>query len=174
MQIGALARAARCSVGTIRFYEQAGLLPEPARTEGNFRRYEPMHLERLRTIRGCRALDLSLDEIRALLAQADGSARVCTGIDRAIEEHLAHVDERIVALQQLRGQLQALRARCDGEHAIDACGVWSGLPEMDPANGPPQASAPTPDAPDGVPGGGSAAPDESSRVSSASGTGTLK
>ncbi|MFN2322932.1 MAG: Cd(II)/Pb(II)-responsive transcriptional regulator [Trueperaceae bacterium] len=127
MQIGELARAARCSVATIRYYEQAGLLPEPARTDGNFRTYAPLHLERLRTIRNCRALDLSLDEIRALLAQASGSARDCAGIDRVIDDHLADVDERIEALQRLRDQLQDLRARCDGAHEVDACGVWSGL-----------------------------------------------
>jgi Cd(II)/Pb(II)-responsive transcriptional regulator len=136
MQIGTLARAGRCSVATIRYYERAGLLPEPARTEGNYRTYAPVHLERLRTIRGCRALDLSLDEIRALLAQADGAARDCAGIDRVIDDHLAHVDERILALQQLRGQLQALRARCDGEHGVGACGVWSGLSAVDAGPGP--------------------------------------
>ncbi len=136
MQIGELARAARCSVATIRYYEQAGLLPEPARTEGNFRRYEPMHVERLRTIRGCRALDLSLDEIRALLAQADGSARDCGGIDRVIDEHLAHVEERLAALQRLRDELEALRARCDGAHAVAGCGVWTGLPDVDAVDRP--------------------------------------
>jgi Cd(II)/Pb(II)-responsive transcriptional regulator len=133
MQIGALARAAGCSVATIRYYEQAGLLPEPARTGGNFRCYEEVHLERLRTIRGCRALDLSLDEIRALVAQVDGSARDCAGVDRVIGDHLAQVEERIAALRRLREQLQALRARCDGAHGLDACGVLRGLPEMDGA-----------------------------------------
>lgn len=137
MQIGALARAARCSVGTIRYYEQAGLLPEPARTEGNFRRYEPMHLDRLRIIRGCRALDLSLEEIRALIAEADGSARDCAGVDRMIDDHLAHVEERILALEQLRGQLEALRARCDGVHGVEVCGVWTGLSDPEVRTGRP-------------------------------------
>lgn len=131
MQIGALARAARCSVATIRYYEQAGLLPEPARTEGNFRSYEPTHLERLRTIRGCRALDLSLDEIRALLAQTDGSARDCAGIDRVIGDHLNHVDKQIRALEHLRGHLETLRARCRGAGAVEACGVLTGLASLD-------------------------------------------
>jgi Cd(II)/Pb(II)-responsive transcriptional regulator len=137
MQIGTLARAAGCSVATIRYYERAGLLPEPERTEGNFRVYAPMHVERLRTIRGCRALDLSLDEIRALLAQVDGSARDCAGIDRAIDEHLAHVDERIAALQRLRAQLQELRDRCDGEHGLDECAVLRGLPGVAGRTGTP-------------------------------------
>ena len=131
MQIGALARAAGCSVATVRHYEQAGLMPEPSRTEGNFRTYGPEHLDRLRTIRGCRALDLSLGEIRDLLTQADGAARDCGGIDGMIEDQLARVEGRIVALQHLRGQLQVLRDRCDGAHAIAACGVWSGLSGLD-------------------------------------------
>ena len=65
------------------------------------------------------------------MAQADGSVRDCAGIDRVIDDHLAHVEERIVALQQLRGQLQALRERCDGAHGIEACGVWTGLAVLD-------------------------------------------
>ena len=131
MQIGALARAAGCSVATIRYYEQVGLIPEPTRTQGNFRTYAPAHLERLRTIRGCRALDLSLDEIRDLLAQVNGSARDCAGVDRVIDDHIADVDARIDALRQLRRQLQTLRARCDGEHGIEDCGVWTGLSGAD-------------------------------------------
>jgi len=131
MQIGALARAARCSVATIRYYEKAGLLPEPARTEGNFRAYAPPHLERLLTIRGCRALDLSLDEIRALLAHVDRSARDCGGIDRVIGDHLNHVDKQIRALEQLRGHLETLQARCRGAGAVEACGVLTGLASVD-------------------------------------------
>jgi len=127
MQIGELARAARCSVATIRYYEQAGLLPTPARTAGNFRRYEATHGERLRTIRGCRALGLSLDEIRELLAQVDDAALDCGVIDRVIDDHLAHVDEQIRALEHLRGHLETLRARCRGAGSIEACGVLKGL-----------------------------------------------
>lgn len=127
MQIGELARAARCSIATIRYYERVGLLPAPERTAGNFRCYARTHLERLRTIRGCRALDLSLDEIRALLAQVDEAASDCAVIDRVIEEHLNHVEERVLALEHLRGQLETLRARCRGAGDVAACGVLSGL-----------------------------------------------
>ena len=43
---------------TLRIYERKGLV-EPGRTSGNFRVYGPEHLERLRFIRNCRALDMS-------------------------------------------------------------------------------------------------------------------
>ena len=36
MKIGELALVAQCTVETVRYYEKAGLLPEPARTSGNF------------------------------------------------------------------------------------------------------------------------------------------
>eukprot|EP01030_Chromulinospumella_sphaerica_P019117 gene19117-18994_t len=74
MKIGELALVAQCTVETVRYYEKAGLLPEPARTPGNFRVYGPEHLERLRFIRNCRALDMSQEEIHTLLNLADQPA----------------------------------------------------------------------------------------------------
>lgn len=37
MKIGELAKAAHTQVETIRYYEREGLLPETARTDGNYR-----------------------------------------------------------------------------------------------------------------------------------------
>ena len=37
MKIGDLAKATDCAVETIRYYERENLLPEPARSEGNYR-----------------------------------------------------------------------------------------------------------------------------------------
>ena len=59
MKIGELARLTQCTVETVRYYEREGLLPVATRTEGNFRAYGPEHIERLRFIRNCRALDMS-------------------------------------------------------------------------------------------------------------------
>lgn len=131
MWIGELARAARCSVATIRYYEQAGLLPAPERTSGNFRRYAAAHVARLQAIRGCRALDMSLDEIRELLAHIDAADRDCSAIDRVVDDHLGHVCERIRALEELREQLAALSARCHGTGTVEECGVMAGLVALD-------------------------------------------
>lgn len=59
MKIGELALAAQCTVETVRYYEKEGLLAEPARTSANYRSYGAAHVERLRFIRNCRALDPS-------------------------------------------------------------------------------------------------------------------
>lgn len=130
MKIGELAQVAQCTVETVRYYEKEGLLPAPARTPGNFRLYGPAHLERLRFIRGCRALDMSHDEIHTLLGLADQPAEGCGAINAVFDQHIAHVDERIEELAQLKQQLRALRQRCQIERAVDACGILQGLAAM--------------------------------------------
>ncbi len=130
MKIGELAQVAQCSVETLRYYEKEGLLPAPARTSGNFRKYGPTHVERLRFIRNCRALDMSHDEIRTLLQLANQPGEDCGSINTLFDEHIAHVDERIRELAQLKKQLAGLRKRCQIEQSVDACGILQGLAAM--------------------------------------------
>jgi Cd(II)/Pb(II)-responsive transcriptional regulator len=130
MRIGELAQVAQCTVETVRYYEKAGLLPETARTAGNFRVYGPVHVERVRFIRNCRALDMSQEEIHTLLRLADRSAEGCGAINTVFDEHIAHVNERIKELCTLKRQLQALRDRCASEQGVDACGILQGLAAM--------------------------------------------
>jgi Cd(II)/Pb(II)-responsive transcriptional regulator len=140
MKIGELASAARCSPETVRFYEKAGLLPAPERSQGNYRQYGPAHLERLRFIRNCRGLDMAHEEIRALLGMVDHPARNCGAINHLLDEHIAHVQVRLRELQDLRRQLTGLRAQCQAEQAVDACGIVQGLASMETAEKPPHAT----------------------------------
>jgi len=131
MKIGELAHVAQCTVETVRYYEKEGLLPETARTQGNFRIYGPEHLERLRFIRNCRALDMSHEEIHTLLNLADQPADGCGAINAVFDQHIAHVNERIRELTHLKKQLRELRERCVSEQTIDSCGILQGLASMD-------------------------------------------
>jgi Cd(II)/Pb(II)-responsive transcriptional regulator len=131
MKIGALAKAARTTVETIRYYEQAGLFSPPERAVNNYRSYGPHHVERLRLIRNCRALDMTHEEIRAILTLADSQDGDCNPINEIFDAHIHHVDERITELQQLKTQLFRLRQRCLSarSHAED-CGILHSLTEM--------------------------------------------
>jgi Cd(II)/Pb(II)-responsive transcriptional regulator len=131
MKIGELAQVAQTTVETVRYYEKGGLLPQTARTAGNFRVYGPAHLERLRFIRNCRALDMSHEEIHSLLGLADQTAVGCGAINAVFDQHMAHVDERIRELVHLKEQLAMLRQRCQTEQAVDACGILQGLAAME-------------------------------------------
>ncbi|CDY73449.1 Transcriptional regulator, MerR family [Caballeronia glathei] len=131
MKIGELARLANCTTDTIRFYEKEGLLPEADRTDTNYRSYNASHIDRLRFIRNCRALDVTHDEVRALLEASDGAAPGCGAVNALVDEHIGHVNKRIDELLQLREQLTSLRERCAGEKPVEECGIIHGLTSME-------------------------------------------
>jgi Cd(II)/Pb(II)-responsive transcriptional regulator len=127
MKIGELARAAQTAVDTIRHYEREGLLPQPPRSEGNYRIYGPEHVERLGFVRHCRSLDMTLDEIRVLLRFKDEPQAGCYEVNALLDEHIGHVAARIQELGQLERQLRALREQCRSDLPAARCGILDGL-----------------------------------------------
>lgn len=81
MHIGELADRTGLSLRTIRHYDQVGLLPAMARTDGGFRVYTSKDVERLLVIRQMKPLGFSLEEMGDLLTiiesrgPVDGEAR---------------------------------------------------------------------------------------------------
>jgi len=126
-RIGDLARAAAVPVETIRYYERDGLIPSARRTAGNFRVYLESDRERLVFIRQCRALDMTLDEVRALLALKDTPQANCADVNALVDSHLLHVTERIRELQELKAELTTLRARCAKPRTVKNCAIVADL-----------------------------------------------
>ena len=71
MHIGELAERTGLSLRTIRHYDEVGILPATARTEGGFRVYTEQDLERLMVIRRMKPLGFTLEEMKDLLAVLD-------------------------------------------------------------------------------------------------------
>lgn len=115
MRIGELATRAGCDVQTVRFYEREGLLEEPAREASGYRRYDERQLARLNFIRHCRSLDVSLPEVRQLLAFAARPDQSCAQVNDLLDEHIALVKSRIEVLRGLERQLTVLRRTCNGD-----------------------------------------------------------
>ena len=116
-RIGEAAKRSGVSAANIRYYEKEGLLAPQGRSDNSYRFYREADLHRLRFIRLCRAMDMSLDEVRTLLALdgaclADGHVACAT-----LDEHLAHVRTRLDELRALEQELSLLRSRCDGVQA---------------------------------------------------------
>ncbi|KXS30476.1 MAG: hypothetical protein AWT59_3400, partial [Candidatus Gallionella acididurans] len=95
MRIGELGQATGVDIETIRYYEKAGLLPAPARSRNGYRAYGPAHLERLAFIRHCRALDISLADVKRLLGFVAHPNSDCGDIDRLIDAQLDRVKARL-------------------------------------------------------------------------------
>lgn len=114
--IGELATASRVTVRTLRHYDEIGLLPPGGRNGSGHRRYTDADLRRLYRIRALRMLGLSLDEISALLHDADagdnspGSLASWRGL---LSRQLASLREQAEHLRQLQAQVQDLLHRLD-------------------------------------------------------------
>lgn len=136
VKIGELAKQTGCLVETIRYYEREGLLPEPTRSDGNYRIYNNEHVEHLRFIRQCRSLDMTLDETRRLLHLRDAPEENCHEVNTLIEEHIRHVVDRIAELKALQKQLNEIRNLCQKTAAVKDCEILQSL--ASPAESPPR------------------------------------
>ena len=112
--IGKAAALSGVSTANIRFYEKEGLLAPGVRSANSYRSYSDGDIHQLRFIRLCRAMDMSLDEVRTLLNLDLAEKADCAAANAALESHIAHVGERLAELQALQQDLIDLRARCDG------------------------------------------------------------
>lgn len=126
LTIGQMAEQTGCKVQTIRYYEQIGLMPDAARTEGNQRRFGSEHLERLNFVRHCRELGFSLDAIRKLLRLSDSPRQSCEAVDRIARHQLEQVESRIARLETLRNELQRIIKQCRGGQMAD-CRIINAL-----------------------------------------------
>lgn len=110
MRIGELSRKASVTPRTVRYYESIGLLPPGEREGSGQHYYTDETVARLHKIEQLKQLGLSLDEIGEVidLYFSDPSGvRAKQKVLAMLRTHLADVDERLAALGQLRGDLQA-------------------------------------------------------------------
>ncbi len=116
MNIGAAARATGLSVKAIRFYENSGFVPAPARTDSGYRQYSDPDLRRLRFVRRqMRVLGMPLAQIRSLLRRvmsADCSA-FAAELGEVFEEQRTQIDRRISELKALRKDIDELSRHVD-------------------------------------------------------------
>ena len=110
MKIQELSKATGVPAKTIRFYEESGVLPLPARTPNGYRAYPQSDIDRLQLVAGARRLELSLDDIREILALRDQREAPCRTLLDRIQQKADEVAERIMALQHLEAELRELHA----------------------------------------------------------------
>src|SRR5579862_6178106 len=122
LPIGDLSRRTEVKVPTIRYYEQIGLLPPPARTEGKQRRYGAAEVRRLNFIRHARELGFEIEDIRQLLALSEEPQESCHQVDSIARRHLDEIDLRIGRLEALRTELQRMVGEC-GHGRVCECRI---------------------------------------------------
>lgn len=128
-RIGEIAEATGFPVTTLRYYEDEGLLPPPARSAAGQRLYGDVHVQRLELIGRAKRLGLRLEEA-AVLADAwqhEQCAVTHEQLVELLEGKLSEVREQIAELTRFADQLEAVHNRVAGNspsHA--ACGPGCG------------------------------------------------
>jgi MerR family redox-sensitive transcriptional activator SoxR len=119
LTIGEVAREAGVAATTLRYYEQIGLLPPPARLAGR-RRYDGSILARLEVIRLCKSAGFALEEIQLLFAD-DAPGRPAS---RALAEaKLAEIDDQMASLARARAVIEwGMSCTCPSIGAC-TCGI---------------------------------------------------
>lgn len=104
MQIGEAAERSGLSIRTIRHYDEAGLVVPSARSDGGFRLYTRVDLDRLAVIKRMKPLGFTLEEMRDLLeivvALPHASAGDQTLLIARLEKYYQAAQHRVADLAQ--------------------------------------------------------------------------
>lgn len=115
LSIGEVAARSGVPATTLRYYEQVGLLPPPAR-EGGRRRYGTDALVRLEVIGACKVAGFTLTEIQTLYADDEPGRPASRALGEA---KLAEIDAQVATLERARAIIEwGLHCTCP---SIDAC-----------------------------------------------------
>lgn len=143
MQSSELARLARVSTDTLRYYERLRLLPAAPRSASGYRLFPAQALDRVRLIRGALAIGFSVRELAAILAERDRGGAPCQRVRALAREKLAAVERSLRESQLWRRELKSTLAGWDRLLGKTPRGQRAGLLEDFVASHPTRQTRPS-------------------------------
>lgn len=113
LRSGELAARAGVSTDTLRHYERKGLIPQPRRSQNNYREYSSQSLERVRLVRRALAVGFTLDELARILRVRDKGGAPCRHVRELAAVKLDAVETQIEQMSALRDELRGLLSEWD-------------------------------------------------------------
>jgi Cu(I)-responsive transcriptional regulator len=126
MNIGQASKASGVSAKMIRYYESIGLIPRSERRQSGYRDYGPADIHRLAFVRRARDLGFSIGEIGELLRLWSDEQRSNAEVKAIALRHVAELQERAKALNEMADALKHLAATCGGDGRSE-CPIIKGL-----------------------------------------------
>ncbi len=119
MNIGEASAATGISAKMIRYYEETGLMSPALRTASGYRSYAEADVQTLRFIRRARDLGFSVRQIADLLALWRDRSRASGDVKRIATDHIADLQRKMRALQEMVSTLEHLSQTCHGDDRPD-------------------------------------------------------
>lgn len=120
LKIGDVAERAELAASTLRYYESAGLLPPPARSNGR-RRYGEDVFRRLTAIKVAREAGFTIAEVRTLLGGVEEGEPISARWRELAQRKLGEVEALIERAQGMKRLLEeGLECGCV---SFDDCGL---------------------------------------------------
>lgn len=116
LTIAGVAREAGVGVETVRYYERRGLVRQPARRSGAYRRYGSEHVKRMQFVKRAQELGFTLEEVASLLELEDGTNRA--KIQHIASARLLQIRDRIRDLRRMERTLKHLLDHCQSGGTI--------------------------------------------------------
>ncbi len=108
-KIGAVARKAKTSIHTIRYYEKLGLLAGPARSQGGFRLYGEETVQRLLFIQKAKEFGLTLEEIEKITCCGEkGLGPCCDMTVKLFNGKIRELEGRVRELNRTKKKIRGL------------------------------------------------------------------
>ena len=105
LKIGEVAERAELAASTLRYYESAGLLPPPARSNGR-RRYGEDVFRRLTAIKVAREAGFTISEVRTLLGGVEEGEPISARWRELAQQKLGEVEALIERAQGMKRLLE--------------------------------------------------------------------
>ncbi|PAU87927.1 Cu(I)-responsive transcriptional regulator [Pseudomonas sp. WN033] len=126
MNISQAAKHSGLTPRMIRHYESIALLPNAARSDAGYRRYDERDLHTLRFIHRARGLGFSIEQIAQLLALWQDRERSSAEVKTLVQGHVLELEQKIADLQAIRDTLAHLAHCCHGDTRPD-CPILDNL-----------------------------------------------
>jgi MerR family mercuric resistance operon transcriptional regulator len=125
LTIGTLAKRGGVNVETIRFYQRRGLLREPLKPTGGFRKYPSESVKRVRFIKRAQSLGFTLEEVLGLFAL--GERKACLETREIAAHKLELIEQKIADLSKIKKSLARLVHACDASSTDAPCPIIHSL-----------------------------------------------
>lgn len=124
---GELAHSCDIHLETLRYYERAGLMQPPPRSQSGHRQYPAAAAQRLAFIRRAQSLGFTLAEIKELLELKRHETDLCADVVQSIDAKLDEVEKKLSNLHAIRFALSRMRELCHGNCLIGDCPIVENL-----------------------------------------------